>query len=344
MSFVDRRLLAALALGLAGCAVSLDDPRATPAADDAVTTLPSCPVLARPPDLMGVRGRLRALNAPGGGTLVVADALQRASTTPLKLDNAVYVAVPQDSGAACGVPLASDASAAVSGLDVSALTPSGTGGFLAVFAAGADVYAFVRTAHGFDAVGTGLARWDRASGVFVAGERYLFAPGRPSYGDAAIVVDGHVYAYGCAESGFLTDSCFVARAPLAALDDPTAWGFYRDGDAFASDPDDAWPLFEGGRGLTARLLPEGRVLVAYATPLGGAVFVRTGLGPSGPWSPAVPVTRCEVPAGAFCGAMSFVPALDGAAGEIALTYAIGTFEPLAPEGLLTRIVLLPPTW
>ena len=343
MSFVDRRLLAALALGLAGCAVSLDDPQATPAADDNVTTLPSCAVLARPPDLVGVRGRLRVVNAPGGGTLVVADALQRASETPLKLDNAVYVAVPQDSGEACGVPLASDAGAAVSGLDVSALTPTGNGGFLSVFAAGGEVWAFVRTARGFDTVGTGLARWDRPSGVFVAGERYLFAPGRPSYGDAAVVVDGDVYAYGCAESGFLTDSCFVARAPLDALDDPTAWGFYRDGDAFASDPDDAWPLFEGGRGLAARLLPDGRVLVAYATPLGDTVFVRTGLGPSGPWSPAVPVTHCEVPAGAFCGAMSFVPALDGPAGEIALTHAIGTFEQLESTDLLTRLVLLPAT-
>ncbi|TNF23983.1 MAG: DUF4185 domain-containing protein [Deltaproteobacteria bacterium] len=329
----------ALALTLAGCAIQLDDGATAADGDDNVTTLPSCAVLAAG-DVVGVRGRLRVLPAPGGGELVVADALQRRATAPLKLDDAVYVAVPQDSGEACGEPLASDAGAAVPGLDLSALSTD-DGGFLATFTADGAVYAFVETSSGFTALGTGLARWDAARGVFVAGPRYLFAAGRPSYGEAALTHDGFVYAYGCASAGFLRDDCYVARAPLDALDDPTAWTYYRDGDAFESDPDDAWPLFSGGRGLAARRLADGRVLVAYATPLGDTVFVRTGLGPAGPWSPAVAVTRCALPIGAFCGAMSFVPALDGAAGEPALTYAIASFDGLAPADLLTRLVRLP---
>jgi len=337
-------LLLTITLVLGGCAVQLDDDPAASSPDDNVTTLPSCEVLARPPNTVGVRGRLRSVDAPGGGTLVVADALQRADAAPQKLDHAVYLAVPQSTGDDCGQALAADASGAIGGLDISALSDGGVGAFGAVFAAEGEVHAFVTVSRGFDTVGTGIARWDPGSGRFVAGERYLFAAGRPSYGEAAVVADGLVYAYGCAPAGFLADDCFVARAPTDALDDPTAWGFYRDGDAFASDPDDAWPLFSGGRGLAARPLPDGRVLVAYATPLGDTVFVRTGLGPAGPWSPAVAVTRCEVPDDAFCGAMSFVPALDGSAGEPALTYAIATFERLAPEDLLTRLVRLPATW
>src|SRR5690606_14956340 len=163
--------------------------------------------------------------------------------------------------------------------------------------------------------------------------------GRPTYGDAALVAGDDIYAYGCATSGFLAEDCFVARAPVARAADPTAWRYWRDGDDFGADPDDAWPIFSGGSGLAVTTAGP-RVVVAHGTPLGDTVFLRTGLGPTGPWSPPAPVTRCALPAGAFCGALAFAEPL-AVAGELALTYAIASFDPLAPDARRTRLVRLP---
>jgi predicted amidohydrolase YtcJ len=47
------------------------------------------------------------------------------------------------------------------------------------------------------------------------------------------------------------------------------------------------------------MAPAGR-----ASTLGDTLFLRTGLGPTGPWSAAHAITRCALPAEAFCGALA----------------------------------------
>ena len=156
-----------------------------------------------------------------------------------------------------------------------------------------------------------------------------------------MLVDGdRVYAYGCAPSGFLSARCFVARAPVDRLHDRTAYEFYRSGGEFGPDPDTAWPIFEGGGGL-AVVSRGARVYAAYVTPLGGTIHVRSGLGPTGPWSADVEVATCDLPAGAFCGGLGAHEALAAAADQLALTYAVSSFAPLPAGADASRLVIVP---
>ncbi|MCA9518186.1 MAG: hypothetical protein KC635_24780 [Myxococcales bacterium] len=328
--------VAVVALG--GCAVSLDDEAPDTSAAPDAPLLASCPVAASGA-VAGATGRVQAVSLPDGSVLAVLGAVQHGSGSPTEAASVVHLATANTLGA-CGEGLAA-ADDAGGGVDVTALDSDAAGTALGVWVEPGEgaVHAFVSVARGFDVLGTGLATLDRATGRFIAGAGYLFAgDGRPSYGDAALVAGGYVYAYGCAASGFLAEDCFVARAPVADAGDRTAWRYFRDGGDFGADPDDAWPLFSGGSGLAVAQVGP-RVVVAHATPLGDTVLLRTGLGPTGPWSPAAPTTRCEVPAGAFCGALAFVAPLADA-GELALTYAVASFEPLDAAARRTRLVRL----
>jgi hypothetical protein len=328
--------LLALASALGGCAVSLDDDRPDTTSPPSAPLLESCPV-GLTTGVSGVTGRVIAATLPDGDLLAVLGAVERGPSGEPTAVGVVHLG-PASALDACGAGLA-PADDPGGDVDVTALDPSADGRVLSVWVDPdqGTVHAFVAVVRGFETLGTGLATLDRAAARFVAGPRYLFAAdGRPGYGDAALVTGGFVYAYGCATSGFLAMDCFVARAPVDAASDPTAWRYYRDGDDFGDDPDEAWPIFSGGSGLAVTTVGP-RVVVAYSTPLGDTIFQRTGLGPTGPWSPAAPLSRCLAPAGAFCGALSFAAPLAGP-DELALTYAIASFEPQDAEALRTRLV------
>jgi hypothetical protein len=223
---------------------------------------------------------------------------------------------------------------------VSALGDGVSGTLLAAFAVGGRAFAYVRASRGWDDVGVTLAEWDDDAAAFVAGGEYLFTADRPTYGDAVLVDGDTVYAYGCRPSGFLSESCFVARAAGDRLADPTAYEFYRSGGDFGPDPDSAWPIFEGGGGL-AVVARGARVYAVYATPLGGSLHVRSGLGPTGPWSADYEVTACELPEGAFCGGVGAHDTLAPGPDQLALTYAVGSFDPLPAGADQSRLVFVP---
>lgn len=330
--------IAVIAQALAACAISLDpEPVPDTALPDDVPEIAGCPLFDDERGLAAT-GRVRSF-VRDDRTFFVADALRiEAGDEPTTIEHAVFEAEALDA-ATClrGVPATLPAQG---GLDASALGDDVSAHILSTFVAGTRTLAYVHTFEGFELIGVGLAEWDDVAGAFVAGGEYLFTGDRPAYGDAALVVDDTVYAYGCRESGFLTDACYVARVPADRAHDPTAYEFYQDGGGFGTDPDDAWPIFEGGRGLAITSRGD-RVYAAYATPLGRTLHVRSGLGPTGPWSAPVQVTRCELPDDAFCSGVAAHPLLDDAPDRLALSYAVGSFEPLPDDAARTRLVIVP---
>ena len=331
-------VLLLFALTASACALPLDAERPLPGAIDAAPppTLSGCPLLVdEPHGLLGAGGRVRTLPLAGGATLVSVDALHTAAG-----DIAAAVFTASDLGAgACmtGLPTAVPAHA---GVDVSPLGGGLSARLLDVFAVGDQRLAYIQTYIGLDASGIALGVWDEAAQAFVAGPEYLFTADRPEYGDAVLVDGDTVYAYGCQGAGFLSDDCFVARVAADHADDRTAYEFYCAGGGYTGDIDGAWPIFSGGRGLAVARRGD-RVYAAYATPLAQVIEVRSGLGPSGPWSAPVAVTACELPAAAFCGDLSTHPGLDADPAWLTLSYGVGSFDPLPAADLRSRIVAVP---
>lgn len=331
------RLAAAIALTAiahAGCAEPLEHERSDTRDADTPPIPESCPLLVRDDALAGATGRVQ-LTPLDSGTLVAADAVLVGEG---ELPSATFVATDLATCArpsAAPVPIPLDLSAFASGLDAR---------FGAVVRLPDErVVAFVFLTRGFEPIGTALATWD--GGRFVAGHPALFAAGRP-WGEAALAADGYLYAYGAAEAGFLAEALYVARAPLEHLDDPSAWRFYRDGDDFGTDPDEAWPVLSGGGGATVMALPDdadGRVVIAYHAPLGDRVVLRTGLGPTGPWSPPTEVARCAwhgSPDDLLCGALAWLPSFSGPDG-LALAMGFASFDAVPAAVRRTRLALLP---
>jgi hypothetical protein len=135
--------------------------------------------------------------------------------------------------------------------------------------------------------GIGVASWDGLDQPVVRhrfGDSWLLFPGpEPEWSNAPVVYEGHVYAFGCKRDGF-GRPCALARVPIDALDDRSAWRFY-DGAEYVSDMDRAKSLFDGAPimslGWNAAL---DRWLLVYSTVFDTAIVARTAPALEGPWS------------------------------------------------------------
>lgn len=227
---------------------------------------------------------------------------------------------------------------------------------LAPVRAGNDVflyYALSRPApdepFGTHLMGYGVARWDGASESFVSDKSLLWTGDRPDYGVAVAVDGATAYVYGCQSGGFLRDDCFVARAPVDRLDDASAYEYSTGGGHWSAQADDAWPVVTDAGDPVAVMhdAARHRYLMAYVTPLGDTLTVRSGLGADGPWSGPFDVARCTLPdKDAFCGGVALHPELAGRipSGSVAVSYAFSTFTAgaaeAAPEAYWSRLSVL----
>ena len=334
-------LMPALALAPAssGCAWSLDEPAPlqVPEVDAAVPTPPACLLLADPArGLVGARGRVRTLRFPDGTLRLLADTLQTRDGAGDHSLGPVVVSLTAADPTGCLTPALPATLPTTSALDVGPLG-AGAGQLLGVALSAGRPIALVETFAIINRIGIAAATWDDARGAFVAAPSYLFTGDRAGFGDALLVEDGFIYAYGCRNAGFLRDACYLARAPEAGLADPTAYTFYRAGGSFGPDLEDAWPLFDGGGGL-AILHRGARYYALYVTPLGDVIQARSGLSPSGPWSAPVVVARCAVPRAAFCTGLAVHPELPAQPDHVWVTQAIASFDALAPEDATTRLL------
>ncbi len=144
----------------------------------------------------------------------------------------------------------------------------------------------------FSAIGASIAVWDDLDGSpqrpEVRPERdestLLFPVGEgwPSFGSAALIDDGRLYAFGC--DGELFKRCKLARVDPAEALDLGAWRFY-DGDGWSSEVSDAKSVFEAHTMLSVHYNDYlGRYLAVYNAPLDDDLYIRTAPALEGPWS------------------------------------------------------------
>ncbi len=205
-------------------------------------------------------------------------------------------------------------------VEAAIVTPSGTRLLSRAWAFDAS------TAFGVRALGVELGRVDasalRFDGTFLFG-------GRTDLGDAAIVVDGFAYAYGHPSTAMgLEADMVVGRAPIDAVDDDAAWEILGMGGWGSGE---AVPVFGSGPHRSAVVRdPRGNgYLHVYAAGFGSDLRLNTAPAPEGPWTAAITLAPCELPAddpGAYCaGPQVHRELLDPLApSELVVSYSIGS--------------------
>ena len=160
-------------------------------------------------------------------------------------------------------------------------------------------------AFSFRSVGTSIAIWPSPDAPALRPElrpdlpdpTVLFPEDEPGWGSAAVVDGDFLFAYAC-EGGNLSVPCLLARVPIEAALNRSAWLFYA-GSGWSDDWHAAAPVFDGAPLMSVHRSPYlDRFVAYYMVPLGGDMALRTAAHPEGPWSPEVRFGEAE-------------PALDG---------------------------------
>jgi hypothetical protein len=114
----------------------------------------------------------------------------------------------------------------------------------------------------------------------------LFTQDEPSFGSAALIVNGRLYAYGCGTppngSG---KPCRLGRVDPANVLDRNSWTFYAANGNWSPQISDAVSVFGGDDFLSVSWNPYLQLYVAvYNAPVSSDVMMRTSVNPEGPWS------------------------------------------------------------
>ena len=328
-----RRLVAAVAGAAAvasGCAIRLDEPAATSGPTADLPVAEGCFPARDNAAIESIEGGLRSVQTPDGSILWLADTLllaggeQRSSaallsSAPGALDDCLADATPTADPLlpAEGSPWQPDRQA----LDL-VFTSGGATLFVAYYEPDPDAFL------GWGLTGHGVAQATAGSAVtFESLPLPLWTADRFGYGSAAVVDGDQVFVFGCRPGDFLSADCSVARAPEDAAGDGAAYEYTVGGAHWERDIDRAFPLLEAGSSVSARYFEAlGRYLMAYATPLGSEIVLRSGLSPAGPWSGPHPVALCELPEpDAFCGRVDLHPTLRAEPGRVVVSYSVGSF-------------------
>ncbi|MDQ3033264.1 MAG: DUF4185 domain-containing protein [Myxococcota bacterium] len=188
-------------------------------------------------------------------------------------------------------------------------------------------------AFGVRDVGVGFGR--------VRGERVVFEDAwtvEPALdlGDAAVASGDFVYAFGCPGTPeWIEEDCIVGRAPLARLDEPSAWSIFGEDGWGAGAPR---RVFGAGphRSAVVNDPRGGGFLHVYAVGFGTRLELQRATAPEGPWSEPVVLAECELPAddpGAYCaGPVVHLELFDPMRpSELVVGYSVGTTSPDGAE-------------
>ncbi len=138
-------------------------------------------------------------------------------------------------------------------------------------------------------VGFGVATADA-----IGTTAWTFETEAEDLGDAAVVHDGFLYAYGCPGTPtWLVEDCIVGRAPLDSIDIASRWRVLgRDGwgegehvRVFGSGPHRGSVVHD----------PRGGFLHTFIAGFGASIEMNAATQPEGPWSEARTLAACELP-------------------------------------------------
>jgi len=320
-------------VALGGCAVPLHDDGAGAGAGAAPDGAAPLPVLAgcRPFQALASRvaGALHSAPAADGGVLfVVDDAIVGGTDVP-----ALTLVAP--AGATLDDCLAG---AALAGGTPSSALPASLAPQAMLTANGATSLFYAQAGDGY-----GVASLGATTGT------PLWTSDRPAYGTAGVVSGADAYVVGCVGARFLDGDCYLARAPVASLGDPSAYAYSVGGGRWTPRVDEAFPVTSGATAVDLAWLPDRqRWVLAYVPPLGSTITVRSGLAPAGPWSTPIAVATCDLAdPDMFCAGVRLHPAVTTSPGTIALSYAPASLSPDAgarraasPEAWWPRLAAL----
>jgi hypothetical protein len=319
-----------------GCAVNIghDDGGSSKPVSD-IPRLHGCLPLAD--RAAAVAGRISRLSLPDQSSLVLAD-----SASIDGVASSVGFANAQPDCLSGSTPLAARPI-----VDVSALGVASVALPLAAVS-GSETFLYFSALHsdGLASDGIGVARWDAENQRFTA-RALLWTADRPNYGSAAALVGDEVYVLGGLPARFLSADIYLARAPISAIAEPSAYEYWQGGGNFGPDADSALPLVEGGSAPSLAFnAARQRFILLYATPFAQEITVRTGLSVSGPWSAPYVLGQCDLPSSdpsAFCGDLTLLPELSSDT-ELAFTQGVASFaRPAAStaQDSWTRLVHAP---
>ena len=160
----------------------------------------------------------------------------------------------------------------------------------------------------FQGVGTSVAIWRRFADIpqrptlsppFVVDHPdLLFNEREPTFGSAALINDGVLYAYGCG-SNFdgLDKGCRLGKVSVATVQRRLTWTFYAGHGRWSPSVADAISVFEGNDILSVAWNSYLQRFVAiYSQPFSQDVMLRTSPAPEGPWSSPLPAFMAMQPA------------------------------------------------
>lgn len=302
-----------MALAASGCAVDLEDTPA-PESQPPAPTLASCKLFEQ---LDGLKGRVTPVTLPDGRELTLAAHPDLEGDT----SSAAFEGTER-----CGAEAVPFGARPV--IDVSAHGDGWTATPRASFTTD-EAFVYFSLDRGFESQGAGIARYDPDAEAFVS-EGLLWTSDRPSYGSGALVDGDYVYVYGGAPARFLAADVYLARVARDRVSEPNAYEYFQGGGSWATDPDLAGALLEGGTQPSVMWhAASERYLMAYATPLAREITLRSGLGAAGPWSRPFTFGSCALPfEQAFCGDLEFLPAF-ATKGALALGQGVVAIDPPA---------------
>lgn len=152
-------------------------------------------------------------------------------------------------------------------------------------------------------LGTGIGRWDAASGRIVVGN--LTSPRFPTdvdLADDSIVLGSYAYVWGCPVLTYLSRQCLLGRIDAA----DSVQLFVGNGQWSAgASASAAVPVFTGGPWIGSVIsdVLDGGLLHVFAPEFGATLQAQHGSVPEGPWTPPASFASCDLPSAdpaAFC--------------------------------------------
>ena len=171
----------------------------------------------------------------------------------------------------------------------------------------------------------------------------LWTADRPNYGQAAWSDGEFLYVYGC-ENGtaLLERHCFAARTVPGGVTDPTKYAYAIGVNQFSANVENAQPILADVGDLYVAAHRSGRLLFSYVTPLGSDIWVRTALGPTGPFSSPQRLLRCATLPGEFCVGGARHPQWEQSGQDVVVSWQLASFGKLElsrRQPVLARILL-----
>lgn len=179
--------------------------------------------------------------------------------------------------------------------------------------------------------GRGVGKYDRDTKSF-APLGLIWTADRPNYGFGAYYDGTRVYVYGCQNGASAFErNCFAARVLPKTIGDPSTYEYAIGVNQFSHNADATQPIAINVGDLSMTKLSDGRLIATFVRPLDSTVYVRAALGPTGPFSNAFALFRCDVGAGEYCAGGVVHTALVHAHAGIAVSYTRASFEKM-PAG------------